>query len=583
MSRHIVIYLILLLPLNTILSQPSYENYHLVWSDEFDVDGLPSPSNWGYEQGCSVRNDELQYYARAREENSRVENGNLIIEARREQMDGCAYTSASLITSGKKTFQYGIFEIRAKIDVRKGSWPAFWTLGVSQEWPSNGEVDIMEYYNGSLHANVAWGTDTRWQAKWDSQTKSVGSSFSDDFHVWRMHWTEDFIDLWVDDFKQNTTDLSTTINGSLATLRNPFHQKVYIVINQAVGSNGGDPSNTDFPIQYIIDYVRVYQEGADTTSPRVTSVTASADGIITIQFSEGINSNKAEVLSNYLLGNTTAKVSAAELQNDRKTVTLTAEGIAINETVQITIKNIEDNAIPANIIHDTVLSCIVLPPSKKLSGAIIGNGDPWDGNTGIEFNKAVDGNISTYSDCINDPVWVGYDFGTDSNTIITELRYYPRDGYADRMSGMSFEISDDGVEWTKLYTIKSTPTEGIFTSAIISSETPSRFVRYNGTGGYLNVAEVEFYGYTTASTKIGFDGKNLHLPNEITRMSFPLSVTAFSLDGKQLYSNCIQNSNALVPIDKILRNNSHLHHSGIVILSFRSSNNLLFQRKMIIR
>jgi beta-glucanase (GH16 family) len=243
----------------------SPKDYCLVWSDEFDLDGAPNTSNWGYEQGCSVRNSELEYYTNNRRENARVENGKLIIEARKETMGSCNYTSASLTTSGKRSFLYGRFEMRAKIDTRNGSWPAFWMLGVSGEWPSNGEIDIMEFYNKMIHANVAWGTETRWQANWNSNTKLIsdlGAHWVDSFHVWRMEWTPQFIYLYVDDILMNTTDLSKTINGSISNIVNPFQQKQYIVINEAIGgNNGGDPSGTTFPVQYIIDYVRVYQKG----------------------------------------------------------------------------------------------------------------------------------------------------------------------------------------------------------------------------------------------------------------------------------------------------------------------------------
>ena len=149
------------------------DDYCLVWSDEFNINGAPNTSNWRYEEGCSIRNGEAQFYTNNRRENARVENGNLIIEARRETMGTCGYTSASLITAGKVVHTYGRFEMRAKINISKGAWPAFWTLGQNGEWPSNGEIDIMEFYNNRIHANVAWGTETRWSAKWDSQNKLV--------------------------------------------------------------------------------------------------------------------------------------------------------------------------------------------------------------------------------------------------------------------------------------------------------------------------------------------------------------------------------------------------------------------------
>lgn len=266
MRKHILT-LIFLVGFHTFASAQIFQpdDYCLVWSDEFSTDGAPNTANWRYEEGCSVRNGEAQYYTNNRRENARVENGKLILEARKENFGDCKYTSASLVTWGKVVYKYGRFEMRAKIDTRNGSWPAFWTLGESGEWPSNGEIDIMEFYNSRIHANVAWGTETRWSAKWDSQSKLVselGTNWANDFHVWRMEWTPEFINLYVDDILMNTTDVRQTINGSISNIKNPFLQGQYILVNQAIGgNNGGDPSNTTFPIRYEVDYVRVYQKG----------------------------------------------------------------------------------------------------------------------------------------------------------------------------------------------------------------------------------------------------------------------------------------------------------------------------------
>jgi beta-glucanase (GH16 family) len=254
---------------------PLPAGYALLWSDEFDVDGAPNPKNWNFEKGL-VRNQEAQYY---QPDNASVQNGFLIIEARKERVGPLStysassttwptnqqyanYTSSSLTTSGLQTFPYGRFEMRARINTDKGMWPAFWTLGVSGEWPSNGEIDIMEYYAGNILANVAWGTSTRWVAKWDSSTKAVSSfgdaQWSSKFHVWRMDWDDQNIVLSVDDLQMNTTSLATALNPDGTC---PFKQKSTIIVNLAIGgANGGDPSTTTFPARYEIDYVRVYQK-----------------------------------------------------------------------------------------------------------------------------------------------------------------------------------------------------------------------------------------------------------------------------------------------------------------------------------
>ena len=250
--------------------------WQLVWADEFNEDGPPSPKNWTFEKGF-VRNNELQWY---QSENATCQDGLLIIEGRREKRpnpnykagstqwrenrEHIEYTAASLLTRGLHQWQYGRFEMRGKIDTQPGIWPAFWTLGVKGEWPSNGEIDIMEYYRGMLLANAAWGTKERYKAKWDDSKKPI-STFDDPdwaqkFHVWRMDWDAQSIRLYVDDELLNAVDLEETYNEAEPRL-NPFRQPHYLILNLAIGGdNGGDPSGTAFPSRFEIDYVRVYQK-----------------------------------------------------------------------------------------------------------------------------------------------------------------------------------------------------------------------------------------------------------------------------------------------------------------------------------
>jgi len=267
----------------------TYPGYKLAWADEFDRDGRPDPANWTYEAGF-VRNQELQWY---QPDNARVENGLLIIEARREQRPNpnhqpdsadwkrkrefAEYTSSSLTTRGLHSWQYGRFEMCARIDTRPGMWPAFWTLGTGGGWPRNGEIDIMEFYRGMLLANAAWGAAQRGQAVWDDTRKPIASFDDPDwpgkFHVWRMDWDEAQIRLFVDDLLLNDVDLGRTINQD-GTGVNPFRRPHYLIVNLAIGGQGGDPSATGFPARYEIDYIRVYQKFADQANFR--SVTAAA-------------------------------------------------------------------------------------------------------------------------------------------------------------------------------------------------------------------------------------------------------------------------------------------------------------------
>ncbi len=255
------------------------KGWKLVWNDEFPADGVPDSVKWNYELGF-VRNQELQYYQK---ENAICSKGVLLIGGRREKVkneafepgssdwrrsrDSADYTSACLITKGRAHWRYGRFEIRARIDTCLGLWPAIWTLGVQKEWPSNGEIDIMEYYRSKgkpvILANTAWGSGERWKAIWNTRIHPLeeitgrDNQWAEKFHLWRMDWDESFIRIYLDDRLLNETDLSLTVNPDGF---NPFHQPVYLLLNLAIGENGGDPSGTSFPVRYEIDYVRIFQK-----------------------------------------------------------------------------------------------------------------------------------------------------------------------------------------------------------------------------------------------------------------------------------------------------------------------------------
>lgn len=251
---------------------------HLAWSDEFNNNGKPDPDNWKYETGF-VRNQELQWYQR---DNANCRNGLLVIEGRREEIRNpnykpgtsdwktnrnvALYTSSSIKTKGLRQWMYGRFEIRARIDTALGSWPAIWTLGTEGRWPLNGEVDIMEFYRINnapfILANIAWGKTEKGGPVWNTKTLPLTHFLSQDFdwnkrfHTWRMDWNKDSINLYLDDILLNTSLLNQTHNPDGS---NPFLQQHYLLLNLAIGSNGGDPSNSRFPIKYEVDYVRYYK------------------------------------------------------------------------------------------------------------------------------------------------------------------------------------------------------------------------------------------------------------------------------------------------------------------------------------
>lgn len=272
------------MPLALLVALALGSDYKLVFSDEFDQPGRVDGTKWGYEMGF-VRNRELQWYQRS---NVFVENGICVIEGRREPrlnpnydpnvsgtpVGGAArpqedwrrarqwieYTSGALDTKGLHSWLYGRFEIRAKIVPHDGLWPAIWFVGDTHPWPSNGEIDLMEYYQQKLHANTAYGYGA---GIWDSVAVPMKEFYEKDkdwaskFHIWRMDWDAHWIRLYVDDRLMNETDISNTRNKDGF---NPFHQKQHMILNLAIGSTAGSPAKEPFPSRFEIDYVRVYQK-----------------------------------------------------------------------------------------------------------------------------------------------------------------------------------------------------------------------------------------------------------------------------------------------------------------------------------
>ena len=262
------------------------QDYQLVWSDEFDVEGKPS-DDWTYEHGF-VRNEELQWY---QSQNAYVKDGCLVIEGRRERFPNpyyvagsrdwrtnrefVDYTSSCLTTRLSHQFLYGRVEVRAKIPTATGAWPAIWLLGNKWDWPQNGEIDMMEYYikygAPGILANACWGGTKRYDGQWDegyvavSQFEKKDPHWTEKFHVWRLDWTPKYLKIYVDGKLINTIELRKTRNqGWQGNRLNPFKSDeedfgLYLILNLALGRHGGTPDNARYPIHYYVDYVRVYQ------------------------------------------------------------------------------------------------------------------------------------------------------------------------------------------------------------------------------------------------------------------------------------------------------------------------------------
>lgn len=229
-------------------------------------------NNWNFEYGF-VRNKELQYYT---DKNIELNNG-LTIYGKEEEVinqnyiEGSSdwresrkianYTSSSINTRGKFDFKYGIMEVKAKIPISKGAWPAIWLLGSEDDWPYGDEIDIMECYlwcdQPTILGNFMYYSNN--QINWSTKQvqisyfKDKDSSWEDKFHIWKFDWTEHYMRIYLDDELINEIKIDD-IKGDI------FKKRYYILLNLAIGGHGAIPLKEEIPLKYEIEYVKVYQE-----------------------------------------------------------------------------------------------------------------------------------------------------------------------------------------------------------------------------------------------------------------------------------------------------------------------------------
>jgi beta-glucanase (GH16 family) len=283
-----------------ILPTAAQATWALVWSDEFNGTTLDA-ANWTPDIGngcpslCGWGNNELQYY---RSQNVAVTGGNLVLTARAESYGGASFTSGKVTTRGKHSFLYGRIEMRAKLPTGGGMWPAFWMMPQDDAyggWAASGETDIMESANattsvgGALHFGGSYPANT----STSSSYSLGGANFADAFHVYAVEWEPDEIRWYVDDVLYMTrTSAQWYSSAAPGNPRAPFDQPFYIILNAAVGgyyTGCTSPGciSADLPQEYLIDYVRVYEDIVNfeptvaITSPAPAAVLPAGDITIT--------------------------------------------------------------------------------------------------------------------------------------------------------------------------------------------------------------------------------------------------------------------------------------------------------------
>lgn len=250
----------------------------LVWGDEFDYEGLPDSTKWVNEIGF-VRGSELQWYTKNNLKNGRVEDGNLLLEARKERVENpnyeegheswkknrthAAYTSASVKTHKLFDFTYGRVEVRAKLPVGKGTWPAIWMLGSNISeigWPDCGEIDILEnvgFDPNKAHANIHTKAYNYVMLTNKGDSITIDAPYQN-YHVYAVNWSKDSLEFFVDDKKYFVFH-----NEQKGYEEWPFDQDHYLILNLAIGGPWAGKYGIDdeiFPQKFYIDYVRVYQK-----------------------------------------------------------------------------------------------------------------------------------------------------------------------------------------------------------------------------------------------------------------------------------------------------------------------------------
>ncbi|MGJ7031125.1 family 16 glycosylhydrolase [Niabella hirudinis] len=247
-----------------IKATPASRGWKLVWSDEFNQNGLPDESKWGYDVGGNGwGNRELQYYTKADSNNALVKKGKLMITAHKEKREQNTYTSARLVTKGKGDWLYGRVEVSAKLPAGRGVWPAIWMLPTEWKyggWPASGEIDIME--------NVGYNPDTVFSSVHTQSFNHVAGTqktkglflrdAATNFHLYAIEWDRDQIDFFVDD--QLFFSFKNTGKGFKEW---PFDQKFHLLLNIAMGGNWGGVKGVDEQLSHAVmevDYVRVFQK-----------------------------------------------------------------------------------------------------------------------------------------------------------------------------------------------------------------------------------------------------------------------------------------------------------------------------------
>ncbi|WP_304145302.1 glycoside hydrolase family 16 protein [Mesoflavibacter zeaxanthinifaciens] len=251
-------HLLIIISLITIFSCKEEKQENIVFFEDFNTENL-NENHWNYELGngcpnlCGWGNNERQYYTK---ENVSIKDGNLVITATK---DSTKYYSGRITTKDKVEFTYGTVEVKAKLPLGHGLWPAIWMLGSDIEevgWPACGEIDIMEYVGKTPHEiHTTLHTPSSFGQSINTNVETL-ENIEEGFHVYKTNWSKDAIKFYIDN------QLVYTFSPEEKDKKNyPFNKPFFVILNMAIGGSFGGPDVDDsiFPQQFIIDYIKIYQ------------------------------------------------------------------------------------------------------------------------------------------------------------------------------------------------------------------------------------------------------------------------------------------------------------------------------------
>jgi beta-glucanase (GH16 family) len=378
MRNNIKRILLLLLFVNTSFAQVDVVYNDLVWSDEFDVNGAVNATNWFHQTqlpaGGSWFNGEVQHYTDELT-NSFVNGGFLNIVAKKEPYTSQGftkqYTSARL--NSKFAFKYGRVDVRAKLPIQSGTWPAIWMLGknVNEDggffdaafgttnWPACGEIDIMEhgitpsqptnYVQSALHTPSSFGNTTNIGG-------AIANNLGTDYHVYSMNWSPYQITFLLDGVA------FYTYNPAVKTPSNwPFDLEQYLLLNIAMGGIAGtiDPGYTESSM--VIDYVRVYQNvQVDTQIPINFTATVGNVTSSSVELLLNATDNSGNIVYNVTYGGTT--ITSAGTSGVQKSLVISGLNSNTNYTFSVAASDVSgnnatNNSIVLNATTTGVIGC----------------------------------------------------------------------------------------------------------------------------------------------------------------------------------------------------------------------------------